>query len=81
MLEFFVDYINYDKLDKITNSHLVTADKDAISYANNPNCIKLADVHKIAVDFPTYGYQPSIDENLFVKEYPDFMEKDNAVTV
>jgi hypothetical protein len=65
--------MNYDKLGKIANSHLVTADKDTTSYANNPNCIKLAIAHGNAVDFPKSVYCPPIDERLFVKDYPDFM--------
>mgnify|MGYP000941427884 CR=1 FL=1 len=75
MLEFFVDYMNYDKLGKIANSHLVTADKDLTNYAHNSDCIKLAIAHGNAVDFPKSGYCPPIDEKLFVKDYPDFMEK------
>lgn len=80
MLEFFVDYMNYDKLGKIANSHLVTADKDIINYAHNSDCIKLAIAHGNAVDFPKSGYCPPIDEKLFVKDYPDFMEKDEGVS-
>ena len=28
MLDFFIDYVNYEKLGQIDNSHLVTADRD-----------------------------------------------------
>ena len=79
MLEFFVDYMNYDKLGKIANSHLVTADSDITNFANNSDCIRLAIAHGNAVDFPKSGYCPPIDEKLFVKDYPDFMEKEEVV--
>ena len=39
MLDFFIDYINYEKLGQIDNSHLVNADKDHIDYAGNKKCM------------------------------------------
>jgi hypothetical protein len=35
MLDFFTDYMNYEKLGKIANSHLVKADQDLSSFARN----------------------------------------------
>ena len=80
MLNFFIDYANYEKLGQIDNSHLVHADRDLINYANNKNCQKLAEIHGKAVDFPKSGYCPPVSPELFVSEYPDFMEKDPAKT-
>lgn len=73
MLDFFIDYTNYEKLGQIDNSHLVHADKDLQNYANNKTCLKLADIHGKAVDFPKTGYCPPVDSALFCSTYPDFM--------
>ena len=35
MLDFFCDYMNYDVLGKIANSHLVKADGDLRMFAHN----------------------------------------------
>jgi hypothetical protein len=35
MLDFFIDYTNYEKLGQIDNSHLVHADRDLVNFANN----------------------------------------------
>ncbi len=42
MLDFFIDYTNYEKLGQIDNSHLIHADRDLVNYANNKDCLKLA---------------------------------------
>lgn len=80
MLDFFIDYTNYEKLGQIDNSHLVHADRDQVNYANNKICLKLAEVHGKAVDFPKTGYCPPVPSELFCSEYPDFMEKENTKT-
>ena len=41
MMNFFFEYINYEKLGQIDNSHLVKADKDEINVADNADCMKL----------------------------------------
>lgn len=58
MMDFFFEYINYEKLGQIDNSHLVKADSDLMSYADNTDCMKLCDIHGKAVDFPKTGYCP-----------------------
>lgn len=35
MMDFFFEYINYEKLGQIDNSHLVKADKDLMNFADN----------------------------------------------
>ena len=35
MLDFFFEYINYEKLGQIDNSHLIKADQDETNYADN----------------------------------------------
>ena len=80
MLDFFIDYTNYEKLGQIDNSHLVHADMDLINYARNKNCQKLAEIHGKAVDFPKTGYCPPVSSDLFVSVYPDFMQKHPSKT-
>lgn len=41
MMDFFFQYINYEKLGQIDNSHLVKADEDDKSFADNNECMKL----------------------------------------
>ena len=79
MLDFFVEYLNYEKLGQIDNSHLVKADR-AVFYAKDKECIQLAEIHGKAVDFPKSGYCPEVDPKLLVSSYPDFMEKEESVT-
>ena len=57
------------------------ADQDEVNFANAPLCIELAIAHGNAVDFPKSGYCPEISSSLFVNEYPEFMEKDDAVII
>jgi RNA-dependent RNA polymerase len=75
MLDFFIDYTNYEKLGQIDNSHLIHADRDLVNFANNKSCLKLAEIHGKAVDFPKTGYCPPVSSDLFCNVYPDFMEK------
>lgn len=65
MLDFFIDYVNYEKLGQIDNSHLVHADQDENNFANNKKCQKLAEIHGKAVDFPKSGYCPPVSHDLF----------------
>jgi hypothetical protein len=78
MLNFFVEYLNYEKLGQIDNSHLVHADRSPF-YAKAKECVELAIAHGKAVDFPKSGFCPEVDPKLLVSTYPDFMEKEEAV--
>lgn len=42
MLDFFINYTNYEKLGQIDNSHLVHADRNLKEYANDDKCMKLS---------------------------------------
>lgn len=57
MLDFFVEYLNYEKLGQIDNSHLVHADRSPF-YAKAKECMELAIAHGKAVDFPKSGFCP-----------------------
>ncbi|GLT27746.1 hypothetical protein SLA2020_027210 [Shorea laevis] len=77
--EYFANYIVNDSLGIIANAHTVFADKERAKAMSEP-CIELAKLFSIAVDFPKTGVPAEIPSNLYVKEYPDFMEKPDKPT-
>ncbi|CAH2037641.1 unnamed protein product [Thlaspi arvense] len=72
--EYFTNYIVNDSLGIIANAHTAFADKEPQKAFSEP-CIQLARKFSIAVDFPKTGVAAEIPQHLYVKEYPDFMEK------
>ncbi|XP_034921150.2 probable RNA-dependent RNA polymerase 1 [Populus alba] len=72
--EYFTDYLLNDSLGIICNAHTVFADRDPLM-ARSKECIELARLSSIAVDFPKTGVPAKIPQELRVKDYPDFMEK------
>ncbi|CAL9150062.1 probable RNA-dependent RNA polymerase 1 [Musa acuminata AAA Group] len=74
VMEYFANYIVNDSLGIIANAHTVFADK-ASNKAESKECIKLAKLFSVAVDFPKTGVAAKIPRHLLVKEFPDFMEK------
>ncbi|VFQ91433.1 unnamed protein product [Cuscuta campestris] len=72
--KYFVDYMVNDSLGRISNAHVVFADKEAQKAMSEP-CLELAKLFSVAVDFPKTGVPAKMPSHLFVKEYPDFMEK------
>uniref|UniRef100_A0A1D1Y120 RNA-dependent RNA polymerase n=1 Tax=Anthurium amnicola TaxID=1678845 RepID=A0A1D1Y120_9ARAE len=72
--EYFTNYLVNDSLGIIANAHTVFADKEP-KKAESDECIELARLFSIAVDFPKTGVPAEIPAHLQVKEYPDFMEK------
>ncbi|KAB2604344.1 RNA-dependent RNA polymerase 1 [Pyrus ussuriensis x Pyrus communis] len=77
--EYFVNYMVNDSLGIIANAHTVFADKDTLKAMSEP-CIELAKLFSIAVDFPKTGVPAVIPAHLYVKEFPDFMEKHDKPT-
>ncbi|TXG71399.1 hypothetical protein EZV62_006334 [Acer yangbiense] len=77
--EYFVDYIMNDSLGVICNAHVVSADTEPNKAMSN-SCKELARLASIAVDFAKTGVPAEIPHSLRVKEYPDFMEKENRPT-
>ncbi|KAJ4764056.1 RNA-dependent RNA polymerase [Rhynchospora pubera] len=77
--EYFVNYIVNDSLGIIANAHTVFADREPQKAESKP-CLELARLFSIAVDFPKTGVPAEIPQDLYVKEYPDFMEKLDKVT-
>ncbi|KAI3946193.1 hypothetical protein MKW98_008786 [Papaver atlanticum] len=72
--EYFANYMINDSLGVITNTHTAFADKELLK-AESEECIELAKLFSIAVDFHKTGVPAEIPPHLRVKEYPDFMEK------
>ncbi|GBB88560.1 hypothetical protein RclHR1_01510011 [Rhizophagus clarus] len=71
---FFVNYILSDQLGIIANSHLAKADFfDAGAF--HGQCIRLAQLHSEAVDFPKTGKSSTLPSGLRASIFPDFMEK------
>ncbi|XWS64066.1 hypothetical protein CRYUN_Cryun06bG0155200 [Craigia yunnanensis] len=77
--EYFTNYIVNDSLGIIANAHTVFADRQP-SKAMSNQCLELAKLFSIAVDFPKTGVPAEIPQELRVKEYPDFMEKPDKPT-
>ncbi|CAG8473389.1 2339_t:CDS:1 [Acaulospora colombiana] len=71
---FFVNYILSDQLGQIANAHLAKADM-APNGAFHGQCIRLAQLHSEAVDFPKTGIPAEFPLGLRAERFPDFMEK------
>ncbi|XP_048135421.1 RNA-dependent RNA polymerase 1-like [Rhodamnia argentea] len=72
--EYFVNYMLNDSLGIIANAHTVFADSKP-EKAMSSECLELARLFSIAIDFPKTGVPAVIPPDLYAKEYPDFMEK------
>jgi len=72
--KFFVNYIHYDNLAQLANAHMTKADKESVG-AMHGGCLRLAQLHSEAVDFPKTGVPVDFPKELRVSEYPDFMDK------
>ncbi|KAI8972772.1 RNA dependent RNA polymerase-domain-containing protein [Pilobolus umbonatus] len=79
IIKFFVNYINNDNLGRIANAHLATADHSPLG-ARDGKCMRLAQLHSEAVDFPKSGKPAILTEDLIVKRFPDFMQKKDKET-
>ncbi|XP_043704238.1 probable RNA-dependent RNA polymerase 1 [Telopea speciosissima] len=77
--EYFTNYIVNESLGIIANAHTVWADKEP-DMAESDNCIELARLFSIAVDFPKTGVPAEIPDHLHVRVYPDFMGKPDKPT-
>jgi RNA-dependent RNA polymerase len=78
IIEFFVQHMVNDKLGVICHAHVVQADLSD-SGALDENCLKLAELAAMAVDFPKTGKVAVMPQNLKPKIYPDFMDKEDLV--
>jgi len=67
---FFVNYVFSDHLGKIANAHLAKADH-LPGGAFHDHCIKLAQLHSDAVDFPKLGIPENFSKELRATKFPD----------
>lgn len=74
ILKFFVQYAVSDNLGLIANAHLAQSDQ-LHGGPKHQKCLRLAQLHSDAVDFPKSGKPAEITPDLRPKRYPDFMEK------
>ncbi|KAJ3415612.1 hypothetical protein HDV05_004488 [Chytridiales sp. JEL 0842] len=72
--EHFVKYMQQNNLGQIANAWKVWADYSDEG-ALDSRCIRLAELHSWAVDFPKKGIPAIMDKDLRPTVYPDFMEK------
>uniref|UniRef100_A0A7N0V1N8 RNA-dependent RNA polymerase n=1 Tax=Kalanchoe fedtschenkoi TaxID=63787 RepID=A0A7N0V1N8_KALFE len=77
--EYFVNYMVNDSLGMIANTHTAFADQSENKAMSN-ECVELAKLFSIAVDFPKTGVPAVIPTNLHAEKYPDFMEKPEDVS-
>ncbi|TYG92043.1 hypothetical protein ES288_A12G311500v1 [Gossypium darwinii] len=74
--KFFVDYMINDTLGAISTAHLVHADREP-DKARSENCLALATLHSMAVDFAKTGAPAEMPRALKPREFPDFMQRGN----
>jgi len=75
---FFMNYIFSDNLGQIANAHVAHADRESVG-AMHGKCLRLAQLHSEAVDFPKTGVPAEFPETLRVRKYPDFMNKPPSI--
>ncbi|GLJ42124.1 hypothetical protein SUGI_0872250 [Cryptomeria japonica] len=75
VIEFFVQHMVNDSLGVICNAHVVLADLSDCG-ALDEDCLKLAELAAMAVDFPKTGKVAVMPQYLKPKQYPDFMDKE-----
>ncbi|KAG0237883.1 hypothetical protein BGW41_008309 [Actinomortierella wolfii] len=71
---FFVQHAVSNNLGIIANAHLSFSDQLPMGPFDG-KCLRLAQLHSDAVDFPKTGKPAEIKEELRPKKYPDFMGK------
>lgn len=74
MTEFVAEYIRFDQLGVIDNAHKAHADCDE-GGVESSLCLKLAELHSLAVDAPKTGEWPEMPKEAKVLKFPDFMMK------
>ncbi|GBC00871.1 hypothetical protein RclHR1_00040022 [Rhizophagus clarus] len=77
--KFFVNYILSDQLGIIANAHLAKADASDVG-AFHGQCMRLAQLHSDAVDYPKTGRPAIFPPELRAHKFPDFMEKHDKPT-
>jgi len=70
----FVSYMINDALGVISTAHLIHADRNPLK-ARSPECLQLAALHSMAVDFAKTGAPAEMPWALRPREFPDFLER------
>ncbi|XP_021822322.1 RNA-dependent RNA polymerase 6 [Prunus avium] len=76
IIDFFVKNMTNENLGPICNAHVVHADRSDDG-ALDGNCLKLAELAALAVDFPKTGKIVSLPQHLKPRLYPDFLGKED----
>ena len=75
LIEYMCESIEHSSdIGRLANAHLVHADVEQDGIYSE-KCLKLADRHCIAVDFPKTGQTSFLPNDLKPTKYPDFMVK------
>ncbi|KAL4815695.1 RNA dependent RNA polymerase-domain-containing protein [Aspergillus spinulosporus] len=73
MADFFVEFMQSDKLGVIATKHMILADQMKLGTSHS-DCKKLAQLHSTAVDFSKTGVPVMLEEMPFVnRNRPDFL--------
>lgn len=59
IVDFFVEFMQQDQLGRIATTHQAVADQNAAGTLH-PDCLKLAELHSVAVDFSKSGIPVSV---------------------
>lgn len=78
-MDFFVSSMVNDSLGIICHAHVVQADRSPHG-ALDKNCLHLAQLAAMAVDYPKTGVAATLPFPLRPKLYPDFLQKDEKIT-
>ncbi|KAL2828374.1 RNA dependent RNA polymerase-domain-containing protein [Aspergillus pseudoustus] len=73
MAEFFIDFMQSDRLGVIATKHMILADQMEIGTSHS-ECKKLAELHSTAVDFSKSGVPVKFEDMPMMNRYrPDFL--------
>ena len=79
--DYFVFYLERDVLGKVANLHLALCDQRGRDGPKTPDCLQLAHLQSIAVDFAKHGECVPPNAIKDIQDaftcWPDFFEKDN----
>lgn len=78
-MDFFASSMLNDSLGVICHAHVVQADRSPHG-ALDENCLHLAQLAAMAVDYPKTGVVATLPFHLRPKLYPDFLQKDKKIT-
>lgn len=72
VINFFGTFMESENIGRISNAHLIFADKNGV---NSKEALELAKLTSIAVDYPKTGIPAKMKPEHRITSWPDFMEK------